>query len=173
LQQSDKDAEIAAAAEKHLRTIMKPFKWPLENSFSRPLELDPTHALLSRFGVYSRLTIALAVIWFVVNRPFWRHFLVTLSALAFWALLLPTEMLFLVRHPILLFAVPFAAGFVAANLGKTAIGTLAAWVVIIVLAVATYRIADVDPVTGPWLRAHVEVSVPTAHRLRDSKANDT
>ena len=54
------------------------------------------------------------------------------------------------------FAVPLAAGFVAANLGRSAIGSVAAWAVIAVPTVADYRRADADPVTGPWLRLHID-----------------
>ena len=85
--------------------------------------------------------------------------------MAFAALMLPTEMLFFVRHPVLAFAVPLAAGFVAANLGRSAIRSVAAWAVIAVLAVAAYRSADTDPVTGPWLRLHID-AVPAARVSR-------
>jgi len=53
------------------------------------------------------------------------------------------------------------ADFVQA-LGKNVlekIGTISTWVVLVVLAVAPYQIADVDPVIGPWLRSRVEVTV--------------
>jgi hypothetical protein len=56
-----------------------------------------------------------------------------------------TEMMFFVRHPALAVAIPLAAGFVAANLGKSGIRTAAAWTVLVVLAVAAYRSADADP----------------------------
>jgi hypothetical protein len=104
----------------------------------------------------------LVAIWFVGNRPFWRHLFVALCAMAFATLMLPAEMMFFVRHPVLAFAVPVAAGFVAANLGRSAIGTVVAWTVLALLAVAAYRSADADPVTGPWLRSHAGVTVPTA-----------
>jgi hypothetical protein len=58
--------------------------------------------------------------------------------------------------------VPFAAGFVGANLGRSIIGTVAACAVLAVLAVATYQSADADRVTGPSLRSPIEVVVPTA-----------
>jgi hypothetical protein len=93
----------------------------------------------------------LAVVWLVVNRPFWRHVFMTLSAMLFAAVLLPKEMLFFVRHPLLLFALPFAAGFVATNLRRSSIGTVAACVVLAVLALAIYRSLAADPATSAWL----------------------
>ena len=75
----------------------------------------------------------------------------TLSAMLFAAVLLPNEMLFFVRHPLLLFALPFAAGFVAAHLRRSSIGTVAACVVLAVLAVAIYRSLEADPVASAWL----------------------
>lgn len=123
---------------------------------------DPIDVVLTRLGVYSRLGIVLAVIWFVANRPFWRHLFVALCAMAFATLMLPADMMFFVRHPVLAFAIPVAAGYVAANLGRSGIGTVAACTVLAVLAIAAYRSADMDPVTGPWLRSHVELAVPTA-----------
>jgi hypothetical protein len=133
-----------------------------EKPAARQLRPDPIDAVLTRLGVYSGLGIVLVAIWFVGARPFWRHLFVALSAMAFATLMLPAEMMFFVRHPVLAFAVPFAAGFVAANLGRSIVGTVAACAVLTVLAVAAYRSADADPVTGPWLRSHAEVAVPTA-----------
>jgi hypothetical protein len=86
-----------------------------------------------------RFGITIALIWLVGNQPFWRHVFVALSAMLFATLLLPTEMMFFVHHPVLTFAVPFAAGFVGAHLGQSAIRTLAAGAVVAVLAVAIYR----------------------------------
>jgi hypothetical protein len=125
----------------------------LERPVPRQLQPDLIDVILARLGVYSRLGVVLVAIWFVVNRPFWRHLFVALCAMAFATLTLPAEMMFFVRHPALAFAVPLAAGFVAANLGKSQVGTVAAWAVLAVLAVAAYRSADADPVTGPWLRS--------------------
>jgi hypothetical protein len=124
-----------------------------------PVSID---VILARLGVYSRPAIVLAAIWFVVNGTFWRHLFVALCVMAFATLMLPVEMMFFVRHPVLAFAVPLAAGFVAANLGKNVIRTVAAWAVLIVLAVAAYQSAAADPVTGPWLGSRVEVAVPAA-----------
>jgi hypothetical protein len=107
--------------------------------------------VLTRLRAYSRLGLALAVIWLVVNRPFWRHVFMALSAILFATVLLPKEMLFFVRHPLLLFALPFAAGFAAANLGRSRIGTVMACIVLAVLAVAICRSLEVDPVTSAWL----------------------
>jgi len=134
---------------------------PLKSLLEKPLprQPDPIEVILTRLGRYSRLGIVLVAIWFVGNRPFWRHLLVALGAMAFATLMMPAEMTFFVRHPVLAFAVPLAAGFVAANLGSSAIGTVAAWAVLAVLAVAAYRSADADPVIGPWLRSHVEVAI--------------
>jgi hypothetical protein len=134
----------------------------LEKPAPRQLQPDPIDVILARLGVYSQLGIGFAVIWFLVKRPFWRHLFVALCAMAFATLMLPAEMMFFVRHPVLAFAVPLAAGFVAANLGGSGVGTVAAWAVLVVLAVAAYRSVDADPVTGPWMRSRVEVAVPTA-----------
>jgi hypothetical protein len=124
----------------------------LEKLVPYQLQPDPTDAILTRLGICSQLGIILVVTWFLVNRPFWQHLFVALWAMAFATLMLPAEMMFFVRHPILALAVPFAAGFVAANLGRSGIRSVAAWAVLVVLAVAGYRSADADPVTGPWLR---------------------
>jgi hypothetical protein len=129
------------------------------------LQPDPIDAILIRLRVCSQLGIILAVIWYVVNRPFWRHLLVALWAMAFATLMLPAEMMFFVRHPALALAIPFAAGFVAANLGRSGIRSVAAWAVLVVLAVAGYRSADADSVTGPWLRSRIEVAVPVPARV--------
>jgi hypothetical protein len=112
----------------------------------------------ARLRTYSLLGLALAVVWLVVNRPFWRHAFMALSAMLFASVLLPKEMMFFVRHPVLLFALPFAAGFVAANLGKSSIGTVIACVVLVVLAVAIYRSLDADPVASAWLWPTIEAS---------------
>ena len=114
--------------------------------------------LYARLGAYSRLGLALALAWLLVNRPFWRHVFMALSAMLFAAILLPKEMLFFVRHPLLLFALPFAAGFVAANLGRSSIGTVVACVVLAVLAVAIYRSVAADPVASTLLWPAVEAS---------------
>jgi hypothetical protein len=112
----------------------------------------------ARLRAYSRLGIVLAVVWFVVNRPFWRHVFLALSAMLFASVLLPKEMLFFVRHPLLLFALPFAAGFVAANLGRNSIGTVLAYVVLAVLAVTIFRSLETDPVASAWLWPTIEAS---------------
>jgi hypothetical protein len=125
----------------------------LRKPVPRQLPPDPMDVLIGRLGIYSRLGNTFVAIWFVGNRPFCRHLFVALYAMAFATLMLPAEMMFFVRHPALAVAVPLATGFVAANLGRSVIGTLAAWTVLPVLAVAAYRSADADPVTGPWLRS--------------------
>jgi hypothetical protein len=125
----------------------------------RQLQPDSIDLILTRLGVYSRLGIILAIIWFVVNRRFWRHLFVALCVMAFATLMLPAEMMFFVRHPVLAFAIPLVVGFVATNLGRSGIGTVAAWAVLAILAIAAYRCAGTDPVTGPWLRSHVELAV--------------
>jgi len=121
----------------------------------RPSVPDNVHA---RLRAYSRLGFALAVVWLVANRPFWRHVFMTLSAMLFAAVLLPKEMLFFVRHPLLLFALPFAASFVAAHLRRSSIGTVAACVVLAVLAVAIYRSIEADPATSVWLWPTIDAS---------------
>jgi hypothetical protein len=134
----------------------------LEKPVTRRLQPDPIDVVLARLAVYSRIGIVLAVIWFVANRPFWRHLFVALCAMAFATLMLPSEMMFFVRNPILAFAVPLASGFVGANLGRSTVGTVAAWSVLLVLAIGVYRSVDADPVMGPWLQSRVEVAVPTS-----------
>jgi hypothetical protein len=101
--------------------------------------MTPFACLLEYLRQYSRLGILFAVVWLIVNRPFWRHVFIALSAMAFATLLLPNEMMFFARHPVLALGVPFTAGFAGAHLGRSAIGTLATWVVLGVLAVAIYR----------------------------------
>jgi len=120
----------------------------LDKPIPRQLQADPIDAIFRRLGTYSRFGIILAVLWFVVNRPFWRHLFVALCAMAFATLMLPAKMMFFVRHAVLAFAVPFAAGLVAANLSRSGIGTVAARPVLIALAVGAYRTAADDPVTG-------------------------
>jgi hypothetical protein len=70
--------------------------------------------LLEYLGQYSRLGIFFALIWLLMNRPFGRHVFIALSAMAFATLMLPNEMMFFARHPLLAFAVPFTAGFAGA-----------------------------------------------------------
>jgi hypothetical protein len=110
-----------------------------DTPFRRDLKVKVTMPPLTWLERYSRLGIALAVIWLVLTRPFWRDVCVALSAMAFATLLLPREMMFFAHHPVLAFAVPFTAGFVGVHLGRTRIGTLAAWTVLGILAVAIYR----------------------------------
>ena len=112
----------------------------------------------ARLKTYSLLGLAFAVVWLVVNRPFWRGVFMAVSAILFATVLLPKEMMFFVRHPVLVFALPFATGFVAANLGKSSIGTVVACIVLAVLAVAIYRSLDADPVANTWLWPTVEAS---------------
>ena len=112
----------------------------------------------ARLKTYSLLGLAFAVIWLVVNRPFWRGVFMAVSAMLFATVLLPKEMMFFVRHPVLVFALPFATGFVAANLGKSSIGTVVACIVLAVLAVAIYRSLDADPVANTWLWPTFEAS---------------
>ena len=121
----------------------------------QPSVPDDVHA---RLRTYSLLGLAFAVVWLVVNRPFWRGVLMAVSAMLFAAVLLPKEMMFFVRHPALLFALPFAAGFVGANLGESSTGTVIACVVLVVLAVAIYRSLDADPVASTWLWPTIEAS---------------
>ena len=121
----------------------------------QPSVPDDVHA---RLRTYSLIGLALAAVWLVVNRPFCRHVFMALSAMLFATILLPREMTFFVRHPVLLFALPFTAGFVAANLGKSSIGTVFACVVLAVLGVAIYRSIDADPVASTWLWPTAEAS---------------
>jgi hypothetical protein len=116
---------------------------------------DNVHA---RLRAYSRLGLVVAVVWFVVSRPFWRHVFLALSAMLFAGVLLPKEMLFFVRHPLLLFALPFAAGFVGANLGRSSIRTVLAYVVLAVLAVTLYRSLEADPETSAWVWPTLDTS---------------
>jgi len=114
--------------------------------------------LHARLRTYSLLGLAFSVVWLVVNRPFWRGVFMAVSAMLFAAVLLPKEMMFFVRHPVLLFALPFANGFVDAHLGKSSIGTVMACIVLAVLAVAIYRSLDADPVANTWLWPTIEAS---------------
>jgi hypothetical protein len=90
-----------------------------ERHVPRQLQPDSIDVILTRVGVYSRVSIVLTVIWFVANRPFWRHLFVALWAMAFETMMLPAEMMFFVRHPVLALAVLSAASFLATNLGRT------------------------------------------------------
>jgi hypothetical protein len=96
-------------------------------------------SLLDYLRQYFRLGIFFALIWLIMNRPFGRHVFIAVSAMAFATLMLPNEMMFFARHPLLAFAVPFAAGFAGAHLGRSTVGTLATWVVLGVLAAAICR----------------------------------
>ena len=128
---------------------------PMKVAERQPTLPDDLHG---RLRTYSLLGLALAVVWLVINRPFWRHAFMALSAMLFATVLLPKEMMFFVRHPVLVFALPFAAGFVGANLGRSSIATVAACVVLAVLAVAIYRSLEADPDTSAWLWPTVEAS---------------
>jgi len=114
-----------------------------------------------------RVGIALIAIWLVSNRPFWRHVFIALSAMTFAAMLLPDEMIFFIHHPLLMFAIPFTAGFVGVNLRRSGIGNIAAWAVIAILAIALYRAVDADAVVSLWLRSNIggTVGVPGNHGL--------
>jgi hypothetical protein len=101
--------------------------------------MTPLAWLLKYLRQYSRLGIFFALIWLTMSRPFGRHVFIALSAMAFATLMLPNEMMFFARHPLLAFAVPFATGFAGAHLGRSTVGTLATWVVLGVLGVAIYR----------------------------------
>jgi hypothetical protein len=101
--------------------------------------MTPLNRLLQYLTQYSRLGIFFALIWLIGSRPFGRHVFMALSAMAFATLLLPNEMMFFARHPVLAFGVPFTAGFAGAHLGRSMVGTLATWIVLGVLAVAICR----------------------------------
>jgi hypothetical protein len=124
----------------------------LHRTVSHQWRSDHFGARPEKLGRYARLGIAFVVIWLVVNRPFWRYLILALSAMMFATMVLPVEMMFFVRHPALVFAILFTAGFVGANLGRSGIGSLLAWIVIAVLAVAIYRTVDADPATSSWLQ---------------------
>jgi hypothetical protein len=101
--------------------------------------MTPFARLLQYVEQHSRLGIVCALIWLAIHRPFWRHVFMAASAMSFATLLLPEEMMFFTRHPVLAFGVLFTAGFAGAHLGRTIIGTLATWIVVGVLAVAICR----------------------------------
>jgi hypothetical protein len=101
--------------------------------------MTPFTWLLQYLKQYSRLGIFFALMWLIMKRPFGRHVYIALSAMAFATFMLPNEMMFFARHPLLAFAVPFATGFAGAYLGRSTVGTLATWVVLGVLAVAIYK----------------------------------
>jgi hypothetical protein len=120
---------------------------------------DPINVIPPNLGFYSRLAIAFAVIWIVVNRPFGRHVCVAISVMVFATALLPDQMIFFARHPALAFSVLFTAGFVGANMGRSAIRTLASWTTLAVLAVAIFRAIAADSANDAWFRTQVEVPV--------------
>jgi hypothetical protein len=101
--------------------------------------MTPFARLLQYVEQHSRLGIVCVLIWLAIHRPFWRHVFIALSAMSFATLLMPDEMMFFARHPVLAFAVPFTAGFAGAHLGRSMIGTLATWIVLGVLALAIYK----------------------------------
>jgi hypothetical protein len=148
-----RDLETRGQTEVNVMAPLHPVK--VAGPERQPRVPDDVH---TRLRTYSLLGLAFAVVWLVVNRPFWRGFFMAVSAMVFAAVLLPKEMMFFVRHPELAVALPFASGFVAANLGKSSVGTVMACIVLAVLAVAIYRSLDADPVANSWLRPIVEAS---------------
>jgi pyridoxine 5'-phosphate synthase PdxJ len=54
-----------------------------------------------------------------VPKPRGRHHPTALSAMAFATLMLPNDMMFFARHPVLALGVPFTAGFAGAHMGRT------------------------------------------------------
>ena len=131
----------------------------LQSTVLRLWRSEPLDGIRASVGHCSRIGIALLMILLVMTRPFWRHVFVALFTMIFATLLLPDEMTFFARHPVLVIAIPLAAGFVGANPGRSGLGSLAAWVVLGVLAVAIYRIVDADPATSSWLRQRADVSI--------------
>ncbi len=115
---------------------------------------DPTQIpkLLKR---YAGLGLFLGLLWLALKTPFWRHAFIIVSALIFACAMLPTEMTFFSRNPSLLVAAPYVAGFVAANYRRSGIGALASVLVIGVMTLASYRMIEHDPVTGPWLQGMI------------------
>jgi hypothetical protein len=117
-------------------------------------------AMPGRIQGLSVLGIGVAALWAAVTTPFWRHVLLTASVLTFASIMLPDETKFFERHPSMIFALPFAMGFIATHHGRSGVGTLASWVVLSVLLLAAYRFINVDPITGPWLRSRIGQIVP-------------
>jgi prepilin signal peptidase PulO-like enzyme (type II secretory pathway) len=101
--------------------------------------MNPFPRLLEYVGSYLGLGVVIALIWVAIRCPFGRHVLMALSVMTFATLLLPDEMMFFARHPVLAFAVLFTAGFAGAHLGRSIIGTVATGIVLGVLGAAIYR----------------------------------
>ena len=141
---------------------MTPIASPPQRTIVGPLQSQEVDGVPAWLGLWSRLGLAIVVIWLAMRRPFWQHVFMALSAMAFAALLLPEELMFVARHPVLVFAVPFAAGFAGTNLGRSGIRTLAAWIILGVLAVTIYKSLDTDPATNLWLQSMARVSVETS-----------
>jgi hypothetical protein len=130
----------------------------LRSAVLRQWRPEPFDGSRTSVGRCSRVGFALLMIWLVLTRRFWPHVFLALFTMTFATLLLPDEMTFFARHAVLLIAIPLASGFVGTNLGRSGLGSLAAWVVLGVLAVAIYRMVDADPATNPWLRPRADVS---------------
>jgi len=107
----------------------------------------------TRPALCSRVGVVIVVIWLVMTRPFLQHIFVALSAMTFATFLFPNEMMFVARHPSLVLAVPFAAGFVGTNLGRSPIRTAAAWIVLGLLAVAICKSVYADAAANLWLQS--------------------
>ena len=104
---------------------------------------------------YSVAGLAIGILWMAIRTPFWRHAFITISAMLFACFMLPNEMTFFARNPSLVLALPFVAGFVAANYRRSGVGAIASIAVIAITTLASYRIAQSDPVIGPWVRSAI------------------
>lgn len=103
--------------------------------------------------------IAAGALWGMVTLPFWRGVFITLSALGFFSIMLPDEAGFLNRHPQMVFALPFVAGFTMAHLGRSVIGSIASMLVLVVLLVAFAKALASDPATSNLF----DVSTPSPY----------
>ena len=101
---------------------------------------------------YSGFGMIVAALWMAAKTPFWGRAFSVVSAMIFASMMVPDEMQFFARHSSIILALPFAAGFVASNYRRSCVGALASIAVVAVTALAFYRFAESDPVTGPWLR---------------------
>lgn len=106
---------------------------------------------LRRIQQASALGVIIGTTWAILDRPFWRGAFLMLSVLAFFSFMLPDEARFLHRHPHLSVALPFSAGFAAANFRRSAIGSLCTLAVLAVLVIASARALSTDPYLGPRL----------------------
>lgn len=124
-----------------------------------------TDVIPARLRAYSGVGIVVGALWMAAKTPFWRHAFIVVSVMIFASMMVPNEMQFFVRHPSMILAVPFASGFVAANYRRSGVGALASCAVVAITILATYRVVEGDPFTGPWLHFWIDgvINPASAH----------